>query len=161
MNNLTLNQVLFIITSDKLQGDESMIVMVCVDNRMGVMFNKRRQSRDRELCARVIELTKDKRLFLSSYSASLFGEFTKDMIVGDDFLKKAENGDFCFVEGKDLLPYINKTEKIIVFKWNRDYPFDKKLDVDLSNGWIVEKVEEFNGTSHDKITMEVYVRKSL
>ena len=25
----------------------------------------------------------------------------------------------------------------------------------------VEKVEEFNGTSHDKITMEVYVRKSL
>ncbi len=135
-----------------------MNIVVCVDNRMGVMFNNRRQSRDKILCRKVLELAKDSRLLLNGYSAVLFGGYDKDIIVDDDFLEIAEKGDFCFVEGNDLTPYVSKAEKLIVFKWNRDYPYDRKLDADLDCEWNLINCEDFKGSSHDKITMEVYVR---
>ena len=69
---------------------------------------------------------------------------------------KAEKGDFCFVEGESLLPYEEKIESIVLFKWNRDYPSDKKADIDLSNGWVLTQAEDFAGSSHEKKTMEIY-----
>ena len=47
--------------------------------------------------------------------------------------------------------------KLIVFKWNRVYPKDFEFEIDLSK-WKLEESSEFKGSSHDKITMEVYVR---
>ncbi len=135
-----------------------MNVIVCVDNRMGVMFNKRRQSRDRILCQKVADTVADNKLLLNSYSADLFDSFNIDIVVDDEFLKNAQNGDFCFCEGAELKPFTNKIEKLIVFRWNRDYPYDQTLDIDISAGWSMVKNEEFEGSSHDKITMEVYVR---
>ena len=135
-----------------------MNIIVCVDNRMGVMFNNRRQSRDKILCRKVLELAQNNRLLLNSYSAVLFDGSDKDVIVDDEFLKNAENGDFCFVDCNDIAPYVSKTEKLIVFRWNRDYPYDYRLDIDLCSGWKLIDSEDFKGSSHDKITMEVYVR---
>ena len=48
-------------------------------------------------------------------------------------------------------------EKIILIKWNRDYPADFKLDIDLSS-WNLIDMTEFIGYSHKTITMEVYTR---
>lgn len=35
-----------------------MIVIVCLDDKGGMMFNHRRQSRDKSLCAQILRLTK-------------------------------------------------------------------------------------------------------
>ena len=51
-----------------------MICIVCVDNANGMMFNHRRQSRDNALIDNVISLAESARLFMSEYSAKLFGE---------------------------------------------------------------------------------------
>ena len=135
-----------------------MKVIICTDNKMGTMFNNRRQSRDRILCEKVVSLVGDGRLFMSEYSHELFENLGVSITPGNDYLSKADKGDFCFVEKESLLPYEDKIESIVLFKWNRDYPSDKKLDIDLSKGWILSSTEDFAGSSHKKITMEIYIR---
>lgn len=136
-----------------------MNVIVCVDNRMGTMFNKRRQSSDRILCEKAVSVLGDARLLLKSYSRPLFEEINCTLIQDENCLSIAQKGDFCFVEGDDLAPFEDKIESLVLFKWNRDYPFDKKLNIDLSKGWKLIQTEEFKGSSHDKITMEIYQKE--
>lgn len=100
-----------------------MQVIVCVDDDMGMLFNHRRQSRDRVLIQRILEIAKGKRIFMNTYSAELF-EGNENICIDDDFLKNAGDGDICFVENVALSGYIEKIDKIIVYKWNRRYPAD-------------------------------------
>ena len=135
-----------------------MNVFVCVDDSYGMLFNNRRQSRDIVLTKKMVEMSASSKLWISEFSESLFSEFENENIVIDnDFLNLAEGGDFCFVENKALLSYFDKIENLIVFKWNRSYPADFALDVDLSL-WKLNKSADFAGNSHEKITMEVYKR---
>ena len=55
--------------------------------------------------------------------------------------------------------YEDKAEKIIIFRWNRDYPADFYFDIDLQQNWQLESSADFVGSSHDKITEETYTRK--
>ena len=87
-----------------------MDVFVCLDDRGGMFFNHRRQSRDREVI--------------------------QDMLDS--------------LDGKPL--YIRT---LTVYRWNRRYPADVFLDVDLS-GWRRVSCWEFPGHSHERISKEVY-----
>ena len=62
-------------------------------------------------------------------------------------------------DGEDfsVKTYFDKIDECIVFKWNRVYPADQHLDIDISKMTKVQE-EEFVGFSHEKITMEVYER---
>lgn len=132
-----------------------MHVIVCLDDRQGMLFHKRRQSRDKNLINDVWELTKE--LWISPFSESLFSDASDKIRSDEDYLKKAGKGEFCFVEADQVLPYIEKLEQIIVYKWNRHYPADFKFDVPLEQWKLVEQ-KEFVGTSHEKITREIYVK---
>ena len=136
-----------------------MIAIVCLDDKNGMMFNRRRQSRDRLLCRRVAELTKDKKLRMNQYSAGQFDLTTvPHASVSEDFLSEAADGEYCFVENEALAPYEAKMETLIVFRWNKTYPADTRLDLDLENVWKLVETEDFPGHSHDVITMETYKR---
>ena len=65
-------------------------------------------------------------------------------------------GAYCFVEDRAIAPVQEKIEKIILFRWNRAYPADMYFDITLSDGWHVTETHEFAGSSHEKITEEVY-----
>ena len=133
-----------------------MNIIVSVDKNNGFMFNHRRQSQDRELVAKVIEISSTAKLLMNEYSAQLFQK-AENLIVSEDFLAKAEKGDFCFVEGGKI-PFEN-IEDIYVFNWNRDYPADEFFDFDFkANGYKRVKKTEFVGNSHKKITLEIYKR---
>lgn len=135
-----------------------MNVIVCVDDSLGMLFNNRRQSRDSVLINRVIDMCDKSRLWIGEFSRSLFSTFDCPiMIINDNFLNVAGAGDFCFVENVHLTPFVDKIERLIVFKWNRDYPSDFSLDVDLSE-WSLVSSNDFKGSSHEEITMEVYKR---
>ena len=70
-----------------------MIVITCLDDRGGVMFNRRRQSQDRILRERIASMTAGGRLWMSRYSAGQFeGEALPNLTVDDDFLQKAVLG---------------------------------------------------------------------
>lgn len=116
----------------------------------------RRQSQDRALREKVLELTSGARLLMNSYSAKQF-ENADGIVVDDDFLNNANLGDFCFVEDKEISA--ENVESFYIFNWNRKYPGDLFFNIDLKAGGFKKiKKEEFQGTSHDKITLEIYSR---
>lgn len=137
-----------------------MIVITCIDDNGGTIFNHRRQSQDRILRAKIVELVGSTRLWMNQYSAAQFEDCNlPNCTVDEDFLQRANPGEYCFVEGTPLMPVSEKLEKVILFRWNRTYPSDQKLDLVLTeDGWVQEVVADFEGYSHEKITMEVYVR---
>lgn len=137
-----------------------MVIIVAVDDRQGMLFNHRRQSQDRVLREKILALTAESRLWMNTYS---YGQFQdcggKQITVDNEYLNKAAAGDYCFVEDQLVSPFEQKIEKIILCKWNRHYPSDFYFDVDVQGGvWHLDSTEEFQGFSHDKITMEVYTR---
>lgn len=133
-----------------------MIAIVCIDENNGMMFNHRRQSKDRILIEHIVNLVGSGKLWMGAYSEELFKESHLGQIAVDaDYLEKAGRGEFCFIEERDIGGYVDKIEKLIIFKWNRHYPADAFLTID-ENVWILEESEEFAGYSHDKITKEIY-----
>lgn len=136
-----------------------MNVIVFVDDNGGMQFNHRRQSKDKRALDWILTLTTGGKLWMAPYSQSLFEVLPSQANISEDFLSLAGPGEFCLVEDRALRCYEDKIEKIIFFHWNRVYPADRKFDVDLSSGhWHHEAQEEFVGSSHEKITMEVYSR---
>lgn len=135
-----------------------MIVAVCVDDKLGMLFNKRRQSKDRELRKDLLSLT-DRTLWVNEYTAKQFTEDEKMWLnICEDYLDEIGEEDLCFVENLPLADYENKITKLIVYHWNRTYPSDVLLPFDLAN-WELENEYEFKGYSHDKITRRIYTTK--
>lgn len=135
-----------------------MIVIVCLDDKNGMMFNRRRQSQDRSLRERIIGMTAGKVLRMNQYSVGQFSlESSPCVVVSDSFLEEASEGEYCFVENGALAPYEKDIEMLIVFRWNCIYPSDVYLDLVLDDGlWRLTETEDFPGYSHGVITMEVY-----
>lgn len=101
-------------------------------------------------------LTRGKKLWMNAYSAKQFEtECAENVVVDEDFLHNASNGDYCFVETEDIMEHLQSIEGIILYRWNRRYPSDFKLALDLSD-WTLESIFEFAGSSHEKITEEIY-----
>ncbi len=135
-----------------------MKAMICLDDKNGMMFNRRRQSRDSVLTARIAEISKGKRLFLNSYSEPLFKESGANLFVSENFLEIAEVDDFCFVENLDLP--LENCEELYIFRWNRLYPADMFFNKDPNRfGLSLVSSEDFAGSSHEKITLEIYEKR--
>ena len=136
-----------------------MILMAAVDDNMGLMFNHRRQSRDRLLRQRILALTGDRTLWMDRYSAALFGaELDGHTVrVAEDFLAQAAPGDFCLLEDRSPRPAEENIEQVVLFRWNRTYPADVHFTLP-KNGWSRQREAEFTGSSHEKITEEVFIK---
>lgn len=136
-----------------------MEVIVCLDDHNGMLFNHRRQSRDQAVITDIWKESKGRNLWIGSFSSILFTEYMETTImVSDTPLGFAQRGDICFIENLNLMPYEQNIEKIIVYRWNRRYPADIHLDIDLKNNWKMTFQTEFAGHSHKKITKEIYIR---
>lgn len=140
-------------------GTRIMNVILCVDDNNGMMYNKRRQSRDRILLEDILEYSKRNKLYINEYSSKLFHELnTGDIVVEPEFLKLAGTGEYCFVEDQSLIAIEHRIEKLIIYKWNRRYPADQYLDITLGDLWKLIESKEFKGASHEKITKEIYIK---
>ncbi|MEE0419992.1 MAG: ribonuclease Z [Lachnospiraceae bacterium] len=135
-----------------------MIAILCLDDRKGMMFNGRRQSRDRRVVERILELCEKKTLWIHPYSKCLFeGREPENIRIEESFLEKAGKGEYCLVENQGLAKFQAHLEGIVVFWWNRRYPGDFCLDLNLKL-WKKIETEDFVGFSHEKVTREVYVK---
>ncbi len=132
-----------------------MKLILCADDRNGLSFGGKRQSRDRAVCDKIRSLTAEGRLWMNEYSAKLFSD-PDEISVCPDCLKLAGENDWCFAENLDVTPYLPSVRMLVVFNWNRHYPAD--LYLTLPEGLCCIRKEDFPGNSHEKITMEVYVR---
>ena len=133
-----------------------MKVIVCVDDNNGMMFNNRRQSRDHVLIEDLLNTIKEGCLYITPYSKILFQDITA-LIETETLLEEAGADDYCFVENKTLLPYSDRIDELIIYRWNRTYPADMHLDIrpEALSLKLISTVE-FAGSSHEKITKELY-----
>lgn len=136
-----------------------MNVIVCIDDAGGMLFNGRRQSKDKRLRQQARELAQGQPLWMNSYTASQFSEDGYEIIADEAFLDKAPDDAWCFVENCDLLPYLEKIQQMAVYHWNRRYPSDVKFPIEvLRSQWKQLSAKEFEGNSHERITEEVYTK---
>lgn len=133
-----------------------MRLIICLDDKNGYAFANRRQSRDKNQIAKMLQTVGDNRLFLNSYSAKLFESLPDNVVIDEKFLNIALKDDFCFVENLDITGYIPTAEQIIIYRWNRVYPSDKRLSEELFSDKRLISSTDFVGNSHEKITEEVY-----
>ena len=134
-----------------------MKIAVCLDNKNGMLFAGRRQSMDRVLREAFLRLAEGCDIWMDSYTAGQFTEAASQIHVDEEFLMRADEGDWCCVEKADLSAVADKVKTLAIYRWNRTYPSDVKFPVDLfADHWKLISSREFAGNSHEKITEEVY-----
>lgn len=127
-----------------------MTLYICLDDRNGLKFNKRRQSRD----AAVLEDIRSQiagNLLIEPFSEKLIQEAEIPYVL------PPETAEDYFAEDVPSEEILNQTERLVIYRWNRHYPADVRWNPDLSAlGFSLVETTEFPGTSHEKITREVY-----
>lgn len=132
-----------------------MKLIVCIDENNGMMFNYRRQSRDRILIADLCEQVGSQKLYISAYSEPLFKDIKVNYTVSSSPLLDAEDEAYCFIEDLPLSPLFDRVDEVILYHWNRYYPADVYFDASL-DGFTLVDTHEFVGSSHEKITKECW-----
>ena len=128
-----------------------MRVIVCLDDRDGVRFNGRRQSRDRAVVADILATTVGP-LRMTADTATLFAEAAERVQISASPLTDAAAGDTCVLETA-FLPDA-AVEELVVYRWNRVYPADEYVNLPAARRLIAR--EEWAGFSHERITKEVW-----
>ena len=149
-----------------------MKIILCADQKDGLLFNRRRQSQDRELRKRILSIIGDEKLYLSEYSA---GQFTESqwqdrlVICEEPQAAAAAGAAWYFAEGQAL--QAADADAVILYRWDKVYPADVYLDLPLAagsdggaagksdGGWRLSAASEFAGYSHERITEEIYIRR--
>lgn len=131
-----------------------MKLIFCLEKNKGTMFLGKRQSKDRVLNQRLLQIVGNSKLWVSEYSSEMF-ELSDSLVIDNDYKNKAEVNDYCFVEDKGY--ELSCVDEIILCFWNRKYPSDQFFDIDLKgNSFKKVSTENIVGSSHDKITIEIY-----
>ena len=126
--------------------------VVCLDDSLGMTFNSRRQSRDRVLIEELLSSTEGD-IYIHPYSLPLFPKSDR-IKVSEDPLKDCDGG-ICFIENLPLIPYEDKIDQLIIYRWHRSYPADTYFDLKI-DGKRRTFAKKFKGSSHDKITKEIF-----
>lgn len=133
-------------------------VAVCIDDNGGVLLFGKRQSRDRTLIADFVKTVGEGCVYVNQFSKALFTSYP-EVNVCESPQDEAPDGCAVFAENIPLSPIIDFVDELIIYKWNRRYPSDVKIDVDPEKcGFSLCETLEFAGSSHEKITKEIYRR---
>lgn len=135
-----------------------MIVLLCADKKNGMAFHQRRQSLDRAVRADILTVAAGKPVWMTSYSARQFTEPASVLRITESPLCEAGKGALCFVEFPPLAPSLDRIEELVLYRWDRVYPADQRLDLDLDTDFRLVSSRHLTGHSHEKITKEVYQR---
>ncbi|MBO7251231.1 MAG: ribonuclease Z [Oscillospiraceae bacterium] len=135
-----------------------MTVYVCLDDRGGMLFNRRRQSRDAAVLEDIRTGLPD-HLFIDSYSEKLISEAQLPFLIAPEDLGQLPENSHFFCECRSASLILPSTDTLVIYRWNRHYPSDFRWDADPGQaGFILTQTLEFPGKSHEVITKEVYKR---
>ena len=134
-----------------------MTLCLCLDDRNGLRFHDRRQSRDRTVYERIVSLAAENggKIWVSRDSEKLFPNGTVSVAESAESLSDAAERDIVFSESTSFLPPKEKIGRLIVYRWNRLYPSDCRFSPEEYGLSVCER-QDFVGFSHEKITEEIY-----
>lgn len=130
-----------------------MTIYVCLDHRDGMLFNRRRQSRDAAVLEDIRSSVPDV-LTIDPFSEKLIREAALPYTLAAEELPKDAH---FFLEARSASEVVSQASTVVIYRWNRHYPADVRFDADLA-GFTRQSTTEFPGKSHETITKEVYTR---
>ena len=134
-----------------------MTLIFCVDDRFGVMFNNRRQSRDIAVLEDIKKCHKNQTIYVHPYSEKLFKDNDIPCSINNGY--KSNDGVY-FIENTCPPDLFDKADEIIIYHWGRLYPSDKQLDFHFVNkGFELSETTTFPGNSHKEIRKEIFIRR--
>lgn len=128
-----------------------MTIYLCLDDRNGMLFNKRRQSRDAAVLEDIRASVPDV-LTIDPFSEKLIQEAGIPYVLAGQELP--EDAHF-FLEARPASDILPLASVVVIYRWNRHYPADVRFDGDLT-GFSLQSTTQFPGKSHETITKEVY-----
>ncbi len=132
-----------------------MTLIFCVDDNFGLMFNKRRQSRDSAVLDDIKNCFAGEKICMSPYSEKLFSEAGIDYTICENF----NQDGIYFVEDEYSPDLFNSADEVILYHWGKVYPADYNFDISLlSADFTLAETTVFKGTSHNEIKKERYTR---
>ncbi len=135
-----------------------MTVIVCIDTGRGMTFFGKRQSTDSVLRERILALAEGKRLVMSPYTASQFAE-NGGVTISDGAPADTDDAVW-FTETEDPAPWADSIDTLVIYRWNRAYPRELTLTLDpFEAGMRLCSVTDFEGSSHPRITEEIWTRE--
>lgn len=130
-----------------------MTIYVCLDDRNGMLFNRRRQSRDAAVLAD-IQASIPGVLTIDPFSEKLIRSAQIPYVLAPE--APSPDAHF-FLENRPAAQTVPLASEIVIYRWNRHYPADTHWDAALADyGFALRETREFRGKSHEKITKEVY-----
>ena len=136
-----------------------MTIIICTDERGGMLFNKRRVSRDEYVTLDILNTSASHTLYIKPFSEKLFADFG-GYVLCDDPLETAGCGDFAFIEDEDITPHLDKAHRLIIYNWSTSYPYELKFDTSPSElGFTRVDSKKFSGQCHDKIVKDIYEKR--
>ncbi len=136
---------------------KNLTAVLCLDDRGGMAFNNRRQSRDRLLIKDLCEGC-DGKIYIDAYSLPLFSEYAQRVTVSESLVDDCPDGAACFIEREAPRRLLSECKTLIVYRWNRTYPYDVAFDLSMLDAFDLREEYEFVGSSHEKITKGIYER---
>ena len=141
----------------KKKGVYTVKLILCLDDRDGMAFGGRRQSRDAAMLADLSKLVREGAVLRATpYSQKLLSEAGIPARISEFPELDAADGDLCWLETRAPLEGV-RIDALILYRWNRHYPADLSFDV-ASTGFCPASREELVGKSHPKITKEVWIK---
>lgn len=139
-----------------------MNVFVCIDKNLGLSFNNRRLSSDKNIVIDMFKVSKNEPISITNYSQNLFKETGGNYQTYNNLEEIiAKNCKWMFLE-HDLIENFEDFEDsintLVIYNFNRFYPSDLKLKIDLSKFNLISS-NDFEGNSHELITKTIYVKK--
>lgn len=132
-----------------------MTLYVCLDDRGGMCFGGRRQSRDAALLSDLAAGLPGV-LTIDPFSEKLIASAGIPYVLTEETIP--ENAHF-FLENRSPEALLPSAESIVIYRWNRHYPSDVRWEgAPADFGFVLKETSEFPGKSHKIITKEVYVR---
>lgn len=128
-----------------------MTVYLCLDDRGGLLFNKRRLSRDAAVLA---DMAAEGPVTIDPFSEKLLAQIPH--LLAEEILPKD-----CrfFLENRNPESVLPLADRLVLYRWNRHYPADVRWEGTPGDyGFVLSETSEFPGKSHEKITKEVYVK---
>ena len=135
-----------------------MILALCADKKDGMAFHRRRQSLDRAVRADLLTMAAGSPIWMTPYSALQFTEPDAVLRLSEAPLSQAGPGAWCFAEFPPLAPALERIERLVLYRWDRVYPADQRLDLNLERDFRLVSAQDFPGHAHQIVTKEVYQR---
>ena len=130
-----------------------MTLIVCLDQKGGMLFNNRRQTLDYELVNIIAKSFSD--IHISHFSEKYF-QGAKCKISSNPFLEATEEST-VFLEDTGAIDYIEKIDRLIIYRWDCVYPADTYFDITPKEvGFRLCGKVKFSTKVHADIVKEIY-----